>query len=413
MNRMSSGYTEKESYKFADPEEDNIFNNDVEEIVWGEEPWEWVDTEMTGVAFDPIIDVPKEYVTQYEQGFLGNTTELSEALRHVLHEDYINAPPEEMEEALGRIMGVMTPAERLNFTNVLSRIMSNHYQSHCGCLPNNYSELSSNVPMTLSLHEDGSVAAAQLLQLFQNPEVLKSLTALSLGSYGRESIRVGKLGQAFSLGEFMNMLDELVSKIVLDVEWLVRKDNQTPSLRLENNKYGSIDSAIAEDRTQMLYDVLISGGTQRLSAETNPQKPWSNFFPFKKGTKLLVEYEITGPDPNIGHGKVIECTSNLLKVKIHINKWDLFNVPETDVLIEIEYIKEGSGNRASIKVNGQNYRDNNVTIRSEKKTRWLSMSISILGYRVDRIAVTKEDSEEAKLKFKAGGDEHVLVLTRK
>jgi hypothetical protein len=256
--------------------------------------------------------------------------------------------------------------------------------------------------MTRPLQEDGSAAAAKLLQLFQNPETLRSLTVLSLGSHGRESIKIGKFGPAVKVDRFINMLDTLVSKAVSDADQMIIDNEETSVFRQDN-----------EEEAQALYDVLIGGGTRRLATEAAPKQPWSNFFPFKKGTKLLVEYEITGPDPDIGQGKVLIRTSNLLKVKIHIDKWDLFNVPETDALIKIEYIKEGAGNRADITVNGQNFRDNNVTIRSTKKTRWVSMSISILGYRVDKIAVTREDSDEAKLKFKVGGGEHVIVLTKK
>ena len=74
---------------------------------------------------------------------------------------------------------------------------------------------------------------------------------------------------------------------------------------------------------------------------------------------------------------------------------------------------EGDGNRAVVVVNGRSFTDDNVTIHSSRNRREISMSVRILGQKVDRIAVVKVDPDEAKLKFEAEGEEHVLVLTKR
>ncbi|MGD9045567.1 MAG: hypothetical protein PVG06_17770, partial [Desulfobacterales bacterium] len=317
---MLTGYAGKESFESTDADEGSISEDHGEGSRWAQDRWEWQNAEMVGDPFDPTIESQTELFAEYGPDALDDSAELAEALRDVLHKDYKDATTEEMQDALDNILATMTPAEESTFTNVLRQTRGGHSRSQCGWMPCSVSEVSGSGPLTRALQEGGSAAAAQLLQLFQNPEMLKSLTALSLGSHGRESIKVGKFGPSVNVGRFMNLLDELASNATADADQFLTDGKEASTYRFNSEGYDIADPAAAEERAQALYDALISGQTQGLTAEAAPAQPWSSFFPFPKGTKLLVEYEHWLNNWNIGNGIVLERTSNLLKAKLHIDK---------------------------------------------------------------------------------------------
>lgn len=259
----------------------------------------------------------------------------------------------------------------------------------------------------------GSTAAAQLLQLTQNPDVLKSLLALALGSLGKQAIPVGQGDQKVQVGAVMNMLNALTAQATTDADELLRDRQDLSAYLRDSEGEFMVDPSVPEERAQALYATLLNAENESLGFAEAGGSPWSDFFPFGRGARLLVEYETRIWNVNIGSGAVIQNTANGLEVKIHIDKNDKFNVPETNASLSIEYRGEGAGNQAVVVVNGVKYADRNVSIRSGKNSRQIGMSIEILGQKVDRITITREDADEAKIKFKAGGDEHVLILSRK
>lgn len=423
-------------------------------------------SDLDGYAFEQAAD------DWYPPDPAFESAPLTEALREAFHESYLDAPEEALQDAWADILDTMTPAEGFNFNKALRQIGKTGRQilrdptvgqiartvlpaagatigtiyggPMGGALGGQLGQAAGQVftggkktaagpavksapapaaktrptpagPASQGSPQAGSAAAAQLLQLTQDPNVLKSLLALALGARGRKAVTIGNGGPTVNLGSYMNLLGALANRAAADAHARASEADETSSYLLDAEGEFLTDPSNPEARAMLLYEMLTDEANQRLTEESVPVRPWSDFFPFSTGTKLLVEYQITGPDPNIGTGMVLKRTRNLLNIKIHIDKIDTWgiHVPQTDVLIEIEYKGEGPGNRARIVVNGQEFIDDNVTIKSKKAARILSMSISILGQRVNRIVLTRVDSDEVELKFKAQGDTHVLVLSPK
>jgi hypothetical protein len=141
------------------------------------------------------------------------------------------------------------------------------------------------------------------------------------------------------------------------------------------------------------------------------QRSWAAYLPFGEGTPLSVAYESWAGRWEIGRATVLERAPGLLRLQVHLNGWELLGVPETDALLAVDYRREGRGNQAEVVVNGQRYADEDVFIRSGRRARALRIPIQMLGMSVDRITLIGQGPGEALLTFRAGEDEHVLVLT--
>lgn len=146
-------------------------------------------------------------------------------------------------------------------------------------------------------------------------------------------------------------------------------------------------------------------------SESASDWPWSAYFAFTRGTELLVAYEsLIGTWP-LGSATVLDLTPDLLRLHLHIDKWEQFGVPETDAVIAILYLQEGAGNRAEVVVNGSRYAEKNLTIRSETEAREILMDTEILGHRIGRVTVNCKEPDKTNLEFQAAGMDHVFVLT--
>jgi hypothetical protein len=398
---------------------------------------------------------------EFEPEWSDEFADLAESFREGLHENYQFAPSEDIEYALFNVMETMTPAEGFNFAKALSQIGKAGQQvlqdptvsqiaktalpvagatigtiyggpigtAIGGQLGQAAASAFSGKPASAAKPaavakppqakavpaspQAGSTAAAQLLQLTQNPDVLKSLLALALGSQGKQSIPVGQRDQKVQLGAVMNMLNALTTQAASDADELMRESQDTTAYLRDNEGEFLVDPYVPEERAQALYAALLNAENQRLTFAEADGKRWSDFFPFAKGATLLVEYETLIRNFDVGQARVLKRTANELEVKIHIDRWDRFNVPQTDATISIVYRREGTGNQAVVVVNGVQYTDTNVTIHSNRTSRQIGMSIEILNQKVDRITIAREDADEARIKFKAGGDTHVLILSRK
>lgn len=237
------------------------------------------------------------------------TAELAEALREVLHEDYQDATPEEMQEALFNILGTMTPAEGLNFGKILSQIrragkkvlddptvgqiaqvvlpvagatvgtlaggpagtaIGGKLGQAAGQAFSKGSQPTSaapTAPVSPSSPQGGSAAAEQLLQLTQNPDVLKSLSSLALGSLGNMNVKLGNGGPSVPVGGVMNLIGTLAGKAAADADELLQESEHSLSYLLDEDGQFLGDPAVPEDRAHALYNALSEAEEQRLGVE--------------------------------------------------------------------------------------------------------------------------------------------------
>lgn len=235
------------------------------------------------------------------------TVELAEALREVMHEGYKDATPEEMQEALFNVLGKMTPAESINFGKVLRQIGQAGkkilddptvaqiaqavlpaagatvgtvaggpigtavggtlgqaaVQAFPGARTTNTPAAAAAPPSPTS-PQSGSAAAEQLLQLTQNPDVLKSLSSLALGSLGNMNVKLGNDGQLVPVGGIMNLIGTLAGKAAADADELLRGSEFSPSYMLDEEGQFLGDPATPEDRAQALYHALSEAENLRI-----------------------------------------------------------------------------------------------------------------------------------------------------
>jgi hypothetical protein len=109
----------------------------------------------------------------------------------------------------------------------------------------------------------------------------------------------------------------------------------------------------------------------------DPQKnPWSKYFPFAKGTELLVEGKI-GLLPFVdipfsGIGKIDEITESELDFSVHIPvEFPAFPPGTVSVVAKITYVGEGSSNKADFSFAGKK-QTKTISIQSEANERILT-----------------------------------------
>lgn len=197
--------------------------------------------------------------------------ELAESLRDVLTEDYWDADPEDLEEALAEVLESMSPAEAFNFAKALkqvgrsaSKVVANPLfkqvagaalpiaggavgtllggpvgtalgsslgnaaagaitggrragpglPAMAGALPAVARALP-GVARAIPAVAGGSAAAAQGLVLTQQPDVLKSLLALSMGQHGQKAVN------GVPVAKVMNMLSSVFGQAAADADELM------------------------------------------------------------------------------------------------------------------------------------------------------------------------------------------------
>jgi len=405
---------------------------------------------------DEYEEIDRQYGTADEDE--EESEDLTEVLRDIMHESYQDASAEEIQEAFDHMLSQMSPMEGFNFQKALKQIgkagktvlsdptvgqiartalpiagtaIGTIYGGPVGAaLGGKLGSLAGSAftggqppatphtPVTTSPQrspqmpaqqaQQGSAAASQLLQLTQDPNVLKSLAALALGQNGAQSVSAGSSGQQIPVGAFVNLLSQLTTQAAADAESLsVGMDGATDYLRGPDGMY-RVDPSNPEERALALYETL----TYSEYAEDVPaDKAWPKFFPFKAGKQLTVEYDhIINID--LGTASVLKRTPTILELKLDIKKQKKFGqeIPKTQATIRIEYVREGKGNRAKAVVNGSTFEDNDVKISSSGNKRHIHMSVAIMGVRVGRITLEREDSDEATLTFQVGSDSHTLIL---
>lgn len=198
-----------------------------------------------------------EYAPEDEDlDWVDEAAELADILRDALHDDYADASPEEMEEALDSVLGSMSPAESFNFAKALKQIEqgaskalsdpvfgqiartalpiaggalgtllggpagtalgSSLGTAAASALPGApRPRPATPAPAAVPAVAGGSAAAAQGLVLTQQPDVLKSLLALAMGQHGKKSVN------GIPVTSIMSMLGSVFGQAAADADELM------------------------------------------------------------------------------------------------------------------------------------------------------------------------------------------------
>lgn len=109
----------------------------------------------------------------------------------------------------------------------------------------------------------GSAAAAQLLNVIQNPALLSSLLALIMGSSGKTSVPVGT-GTEVPVGAMMNLVGVLANRAAEDAESILEdQQDGTPAYLFDESGCLSCDPAIPSHRADALLRVLSAQAVDR------------------------------------------------------------------------------------------------------------------------------------------------------
>jgi hypothetical protein len=229
--------------------------DDLDELEdYDDEAWTDADSDVDFIDADSDVDF----------------SELAETLRDVLAEDYSDADPEDLEEALAEVLESMSPAEAFNFGKALKQIQrsaksvvanplfkqvagaalpiaggavgtllggpvgtalgSSLGNAAAGALGGGrpagrgrpaagaLSALTGALPgigRAVPAVAGGSAAAAQGLVLTQQPDVLKSLLALSMGQHGQKAVN------GVPVAKVMNMLSSVFGQAAADADELM------------------------------------------------------------------------------------------------------------------------------------------------------------------------------------------------
>lgn len=268
------------------------------------------DLDLLGADEEEYFDEP----LWEEFGLYADVVDPGEVLRGALLDDYEDALPEELDEALFNVFDSLTPAESFNLGKALSQIEKGAAQALAdptvgqvvgtalpiaGGAVGTYfggpagmavgASLGSaaakalpkggkagqpaakvvapraapgQVPSAKPPVAGGSAAATQALVLTQQPEVLKSLLALALGEHGRKSV------DGVSVGAVMNLLSTVFGQAAADADELLYASEETPAYLLDGEGYPSVDPAVPADRAQALYAALLGAENESLSEAT-------------------------------------------------------------------------------------------------------------------------------------------------
>lgn len=228
--------------------------------------------------------------------WLVNSEEELEGFRTLLNDRYRNVGVSMLDESLTDVYNSLSPAEEFNFGNVLksvaragNTIVSNPLIKQVGAatLPmagaaagtlfggpigtavgNKIGQIAGqklfgqNVPAMPTPAGNvaaGSTAAQQLLQLTQNPTVLRSLGSLAMGALGSKSVSTIGSGQTFNPASIINMLATLAQQASADAEELYGEDK---SFYSDGESFS--DPVNPEERAATLYAHLMNAENESL-----------------------------------------------------------------------------------------------------------------------------------------------------
>jgi hypothetical protein len=243
-----------------------------------------------------------------------DTGDFGEVLRGALRDDYEDALPEELDEALLNVFESLTPAESFNVGKALNQIekgasralsdptlgqiagialpmaggaAGTYFGGPAGtavgaslgsaaakALPKGgragtptsnragSTAASAQVAPAKSPIAGGSAAATQALVLSQDPTALRGLLALALGEHGRKTVN------GIPVGAVMNLLSTIYGQAAADADELLYESDKTPPYLLDSEGYPSVDPVAPTDRAQALYAALLDAENESLSEAT-------------------------------------------------------------------------------------------------------------------------------------------------
>ena len=141
---------------------------------------------------------------------------------------------------------------------------------------------------------------------------------------------------------------------------------------------------------------------------------WSQYVPFNRGDK----FGVNGPGSYDGEGEIVDLNEGVLEFSLHLPLSHSIFTPhkEMDVHFWIDYVAEGSGNKASGsysrkavdgKVDTQEFKDDNVIVQSSADTRRIQSSVLIQGKPL--VVKISKDGDELDLKIQG----YSFTATRK
>ncbi len=146
------------------------------------------------------------------------------------------------------------------------------------------------------------------------------------------------------------------------------------------------------------------------SVQLSTNRPWSDFFHFRGGTRFVVD----GPAAYNGTGIVKELSAATLSFTLDMPQYSIMDIsiPRVNLLVKVTYSAEGAGNGGIFEYNGTTYTDNNLTIKTKGDRRLLKPSIIIPGIQINEISMEKENADEIDLDIMIDGSSYDFNLER-
>jgi hypothetical protein len=251
------------------------------------------------------VEVPADMLDEYlvTEDFDG-WEDLAETLGEVLHEDYADAAPEELDEALVNMFESLAPAEAFNLSKALNqagksarRALEDPPLAHvaAAAIPlaggavgafggplgvGVGTQLGQVAAQALTARgkprpapgppgptpppAGGSPAAATGLLMTQKPQALRSLLSVALGEHGRKSI------DGVPVSAIMNLLSSIFSQAAADADELGRGSSEPPAYLHDAEDGLRVDPVSPVDRAQALYATLVAEENAALAEAVEP-----------------------------------------------------------------------------------------------------------------------------------------------
>lgn len=255
-----------------------------EDLDWFPDEYDDIDAaDPADVLWDAVSDIESEDM---------DATDLADVLWDALSDDYADADPDDVADALAEMLETMSPAEAFNFAKafkqigrsagkvvanpVFGQIAGTVLPIAGGAVGTVFggpvgtalgSSLGSAAAGALSKGArsrpglpavgraipavaGGSAAAAQGLVLTQQPEVLKSLLALSMGSQGQKSVN------GVPVAKVLSMLSSVFGQAAADADELMYLDQEGVDQADDSGDFAG-DTETAQDPSRTLYTRLL------------------------------------------------------------------------------------------------------------------------------------------------------------
>ena len=261
-----------------------------------DELWDMLDADSLPEQL--VAGVPEQLV-EGELETCEDCADAVETLREVLHEDYEDAPPEELDEALVNILESLAPAESFNFSKALlqagksatravehpavAQIATTALPVVGGAVgttlaPGVGTGLGTGLgqaaakalaargkprtapapPAAKTPLAAGSPAAATGFLLTQQPYALKGLLSAALGEHGRKRI------DGVPVSAVMNLLSAVFAQAAAEADEL-RRSSEPPAYLHDAEGNLRVDPVAPADRARALYAELVAAENEELA----------------------------------------------------------------------------------------------------------------------------------------------------